>query len=86
MQAALELGVPGNRITAVAAHDPDLAHKIIITGSLQSAADSSMRLASLIADGSLNIPIAATYPITDIASAAAALLERHTHGKIVVTL
>jgi NADPH:quinone reductase-like Zn-dependent oxidoreductase len=43
-------------------------------------------LAALVADGSLRVEIAATYPLDEAAAAYAALEEGHTRGKIVVTV
>lgn len=43
-------------------------------------------LAALVADGSLRVEIAATYPLDQAADAYAALEEGHTRGKIVVTV
>lgn len=43
-------------------------------------------LAALVADGSLRVEIAATYPLAEGAAAYAALEEGHTRGKIVVTV
>ena len=82
---ALELGVPGRRIAAVASRDPELATTVTVTGALHAPADSSSRLARLLATGALTVPIAATFPLEDVTGAATALLARRTHGKIVVT-
>ena len=41
-------------------------------------------IAQLVADGSLEIPIAATYPLGDVRDAVAELAERHTRGKIIL--
>ena len=38
----------------------------------------------LAADGSLEVPIAATYPLEQVRDAYRELAERHTHGKIVL--
>ena len=84
-EVALELGIPGDRISAVAAREPSVTDRITVTGSLQAPADSSTRLAGLLADGELRVPLAAVYPVEDIRDAAAAIPGRHTHGKIVVT-
>lgn len=85
-QTGLDLNVPGNRIATVAAHDPEFTKHVRATGSLQAPADSSVRLAGLLDQGRLRIPIEATYPLDAIAQSAGAVLGRHAHGKIVVTL
>ena len=41
-------------------------------------------IAQLVADGSLEIPIAATYPLGDVRDAVAELAKRHTRGKIIL--
>jgi NADPH:quinone reductase-like Zn-dependent oxidoreductase len=41
-------------------------------------------MADLVADGIVEIPIAATYPLSEVRAAFAELEGRHTHGKIVL--
>jgi NADPH:quinone reductase-like Zn-dependent oxidoreductase len=40
----------------------------------------------LVADGSLEIPIARTFPLEQVRDAFAELAARHTHGKIVLRI
>ena len=41
-------------------------------------------LEGLVADGSLEVPIARTFPLTQVRDAYRELAARHTHGKIVL--
>ncbi|WEV42471.1 NADP-dependent oxidoreductase [Bifidobacterium sp. ESL0682] len=85
-QTALDLGVDAKRITAVATRDPKLVEQgIILTGSLTAPADSSDRLARLMAEGKLTVPVT-TFPLDQVREATESLIKRHTHGKIVITL
>ena len=43
-----------------------------------------VELASMIEQGQLEIPIAATFPLADVRSAYELLEQRHTRGKIVL--
>lgn len=83
--AALKLGVPGKRVSAVAARGHRAAEQITLTGSLRAPADSSNRLAALLASGDLQVPLAAVHPIEEIRDAAETLATGHAHGKVVVT-
>lgn len=82
--AALQLGVPPERIATIAAHDPELRVKAV--GGRDAAPDALDRIAALIAAGELTVPIAATFPIERIREAVDLQRGRHVHGKIVVTL
>ncbi len=82
--AALELGVPPERISTIAARDPELPAKA--TGGRDAAPGTLERVADLIAGGRLTVPIAATYPVERIRDAVTLQAGRHVRGKIVVTL
>lgn len=85
--AALELGVAAQRISTIAARDPDLTDKgVKVTGGRDAAPGSLDRVAGLVASGQLRVPIAATYPLDQIRDAVAFQAARHVHGKVVVTL
>lgn len=79
---ALELGVPPSRISLIAAQLPGLT----TVAGFQAAEGTLERVAALIADGKLEVPIAATYPIEQIREAVALQAGRHVQGKVVVTL
>lgn len=57
--AAQELGVPAERVSTSAAHDPDLTAKA--TGGADAAPDTLERNAGLVAAGRLTVPIATPY-------------------------
>lgn len=82
--AAVELGVGPERISTVAAHDPKLLAKA--TGAADADPGALDRIASLIAAGQLQVPIAATYRLDEIREAVAFQSGRHAHGKVVVTV
>lgn len=84
-EAALELGVPGERISTIASQDPGLAQKVHGTGSLQATPGAMDHLAQLTAEGKVTVPIAATFTIDKVAEASALMMQRHVHGKIIVT-
>ena len=50
------------------------------------ARDTLGRVARLLADGSLKLPITATYELTDAATALADLRNEHTRGKLAISL
>lgn len=82
--AALELGVPADRISTIAAHDPELT--VQATGGGDAEPGTLEHVAGLVAGGDLVVPIAATYPIEQTREAVALQAGRHVKGKVVVTL
>jgi NADPH:quinone reductase-like Zn-dependent oxidoreductase len=84
VDAALALGVPAERISTIAAHGSDVKAKA--TGAIDADPGALDRIAGLIADGQLKVPIAARYPAEQIREAVAFQATRHAHGKVVVTL
>ncbi len=81
---ASELGVPAERISTIAAHGVALSAKA--TGAGASDPGTLDRVAALIVDGQLTVPVAATYPLEQIRDAVALQAAGHIHGKVVVTL
>jgi NADPH:quinone reductase-like Zn-dependent oxidoreductase len=79
---ALELGVPAARISMIAGQLPT----VTTVAGFQAVAGTLERVAALIAEGKLRVPIAATYPIEEIREAVTRQASRHVQGKIVVTL
>jgi NADPH:quinone reductase-like Zn-dependent oxidoreductase len=82
---AVELGVPVARVNTIAdfAAVERLGVRAEGTGSVASI-DVVRELAKLAADGSLEIPIARTYPLAEVREAYIELARRRTHGKIVL--
>ncbi|MFB4302479.1 SDR family NAD(P)-dependent oxidoreductase [Actinomadura sp. NTSP31] len=82
---AVRLGIPRDRINTVIAFG---AASELGTKAEGSAAGTSTavlaELAALAADGRIQVPIAATYPLDKVQDAFARLEQRHTFGKIVL--
>jgi NADPH:quinone reductase-like Zn-dependent oxidoreductase len=82
---ALELGVAKDRINTIIDMEAAARHGVKAEGNATAAsADVLAELAGLVADGALDVPIAATYPLTEVRAAYRRLEERHTLGKIVL--
>ena len=82
---AVGLGVPPERINTIA--DFAAVERLGIGGQGTHAIASReilAELAGLVADGSLEIPIAATYPLSEVRAAFEDLAKRKTRGKIVL--
>ncbi len=79
---ALDLGVPAARVSMIAGQLPG----VTTVAGFQAVAGTLERVAALIAEGKLRVPIAATYPIERIREAVALQASRHVQGKVVVTL
>ncbi|HLW94885.1 MAG TPA: NADP-dependent oxidoreductase [Solirubrobacteraceae bacterium] len=82
---AIELGVAPERINTIA--DFAAIERLGIGGQGTHAIatrEKLAELAGLVADGSLEIPIAATYPLSEVRAAYEDLAKRKTRGKIVL--
>ncbi|MCW2953596.1 MAG: Alcohol dehydrogenase GroES domain protein [Conexibacter sp.] len=82
---AIELGVAPERVSTVI--DFGAVERLGIQaagGSQVASAKLLAEIADLVADGSLELPIARTYPLTQVRDAYRELAKRHTHGKIVL--
>jgi NADPH:quinone reductase-like Zn-dependent oxidoreductase len=80
-----ELGVPAERINTIA--DFDAIARLGVNGQGSHAVGTReilAELAELAAAGELEIPIANTYPLSDVRAAFEELSTRSTHGKIVL--
>ncbi|WP_410562472.1 NADP-dependent oxidoreductase [Amycolatopsis sp. cmx-4-61] len=82
VQTARELGVPDGRICTIAAQVDGVA----AANGANAPAGALDELARLVAAGRLRVPIAASYPVEQIRSAAERQAGRHVHGKIVIDL
>lgn len=85
VEMAIGLGVPPDRIDTIV-DQPAAAHYGTKSDGSAAAANAEVLsdLASLIAQGRLEIPIAKTYPLTEVRDAYQDLERRHTLGKIVL--
>jgi NADPH:quinone reductase-like Zn-dependent oxidoreductase len=82
---ALALGIAPKRIDTIANFAAVKAHGVQAEGNGAGASPQVLaELASLIAAGRLEVPIAATYPLADVRAAYTELARGHTHGKIVL--
>ena len=85
VELALELGVPPQRIDTIADFAAIEKHGVKGDGNAQGASAATLaELAELVAEGALEVPIAATYPLDDVREAYAELERGHTRGKIVL--
>jgi NADPH:quinone reductase-like Zn-dependent oxidoreductase len=82
---AIELGGAPERINTIIDYEAVQRLGVQAQGTHAIASATLLaRLAALVADGSLEIPIARTFPLDQVRDAFRALADRHTHGKIVL--
>jgi NADPH:quinone reductase-like Zn-dependent oxidoreductase len=80
-----ELGIPATRINTIIDVAAVAARGVLFAGNAEGAKLSNLvTLADEIAAGRLDLPIAATYPLSEVRAAYEELAARHTHGKIVL--
>lgn len=87
VELALALGVATERIDTIADYAAAAKYGVKTDGGSEAGpgAEILAELARLIADGQLELPIAKSYPLTQVREAYAELERRHTRGKIVLT-
>ncbi|KRF32554.1 NADP-dependent oxidoreductase [Yonghaparkia sp. Soil809] len=83
IEAALALGVPPERINTVATDASAYGVRGVGRGAVHPPTLDA--LAALVADGTLDVPIAATFPLSEVRTAFAFLEAGHLRGKVVVT-
>ncbi|MBW8872988.1 MAG: NADP-dependent oxidoreductase [Leifsonia sp.] len=83
IEAALELGVPIERINSIAAFGPD-AHGAQNVGGRAAGNDELAELAGLLAENELVLPIDSIFPIERTVEAYGRLETGHVRGKIVI--
>jgi NADPH:quinone reductase-like Zn-dependent oxidoreductase len=82
---AIELGIDPTRIDTVADFAGAAEYGVKTEGNAAAnTADVLAELAGLVAAGDLEVPIAATYPLTEVKAAFQELANGHTRGKIVL--
>ncbi len=85
VELAIELGVAPERINTIIDFEAAQRYGVNQQGTHAVAtAERLAELARLAADGSLEIPIAATFPLAEVRAAFRELEERHSRGKIVL--
>lgn len=83
IQLAVEVGVAPGRIETIIAFDEAQKVGAKAEGSeTASTTEILTEMANLVASGAIEIPIAATYPLDQVAAAYERLEQRHTRGKI----
>jgi NADPH:quinone reductase-like Zn-dependent oxidoreductase len=85
VELAIELGVAPRRINTII--DYEAVERLGVNAQGTHAIASAPLLAELtglVADGSLEIPIARTFPLEEVRDAYRELSARHSHGKIVL--
>lgn len=82
---ALELGVTEDRIDTIIDFAAAARTGVKTAGQAESARAAVLdELAKLVAAGELDVPVAATYPLTEVRAAYRQLMLRRTRGKIVL--
>jgi len=83
VDAALALGVPRDRVIALANHAAVADLGIAVAPRLRSAVDLAW-LADEVVSGELRLPIAASFPLDEVVAAFETLESSHAPGKVVV--
>ncbi|MCU1477902.1 MAG: hypothetical protein JWQ64_2595 [Subtercola sp.] len=85
LDLGVELGINPERIETIIAYEAAARVGAKAEGSsTASSAGILGEMAALVADGTITVPIAATYPLDEVGAAYTELAERHTRGKIVL--
>jgi NADPH:quinone reductase-like Zn-dependent oxidoreductase len=85
VELAIKLGIPNDRINTIIDFAAVEKYKVKAEGSAAaSTAEVLGEVAKMINDGDLELPIAKTYPLSQVKDAYTELEKRHTHGKIVL--
>jgi NADPH:quinone reductase-like Zn-dependent oxidoreductase len=85
VELALQLGVAADRIDTIADFAAVATHGVKAEGNAAGASAHTMaELAALVEEGTLDVPIAATYPLDQVRDAYTELERNHTRGKIVL--
>ena len=87
MQLALELGAEPSRIDTIANFEAVEKYGVKAAGNATGAsADVLAELAALIAAGELEVPVTATFPLSQVRDAYRRLAQGHLLGKIVLLI
>jgi NADPH:quinone reductase-like Zn-dependent oxidoreductase len=85
VKLAIDLGVEPSRVDTIADFPSAQRYGVKAEGTaMASTAQVIAELAALVADGELEVPIAATFPLDEIHAAFEQLARGHTRGKIVL--
>jgi NADPH:quinone reductase-like Zn-dependent oxidoreductase len=87
VQLALELGVEPSRVDTIANFEAVQRYGVKAEGNAAGASANVLaELAELVAEGKLEVPVAATYSLAQVKDAYRRLAQGHILGKIVLTL
>jgi NADPH2:quinone reductase len=85
IELAVDLGVARDRIETIASFQRAEEFAVKAEGSATASTPEVLtEMANLVASGAIDIPIAATFPLDQVADAFEKLEQRHTRGKIVL--
>jgi NADPH:quinone reductase-like Zn-dependent oxidoreductase len=86
VKMAIDLGIRSDRIDTIIDFPAVEKYGVKAEGNIDAAsADVLAELLQAIADGRLEVPVAGTYPLSEVREAYRKLEQRHTRGKIVLT-
>lgn len=87
VELALELGVEPSRIDTIVRFDAVAEHGVKAEGNAAGAGAATLaELAGLVVAGQLELPVAATFPLSQVQDAYRRLAGGHIRGKIVLTM
>jgi NADPH:quinone reductase-like Zn-dependent oxidoreductase len=86
VEVAIELGVDPKRINSVVYFEGAEKYGISTVGGGGKTSEDLHRLAVLVADRTIVLPIAAHFPLAEVSAAYELLESRHLRGKIVLTV
>ncbi len=82
---AVDLGIPPERIFSIISFERAGQVGARLVGGDETSTPSVLaEMVNLVAGGLITVPVAATYPLSEVRAAYAELEERHTRGKIVL--
>ena len=83
---AIKLGVEPNRINTIIDFEAAAQHKVHTDGGSEAESPNTVlaEIAQLVANGELQVPVAAVYDLDDVRQAYTQLEKGHTGGKIVL--
>ena len=87
VKLALDLGVARDRIDTIIDFEAAKEYGVKSEGNAEAATSQVVaQLAAWVVEGRLDVPIAKTYPLSEVRAAYRDLEQRHTRGKIVLLM
>lgn len=86
VEVAIELGVDPKRINSIVYFEGAAKYGISTVGGGGKTSEDLAQLATLVAGGTIVLPVAATFPLAKVRAAYEFLEGRHLRGKVVLTL